>query len=449
MGRMEIIRTKTYYEGMETALEFQRLFQKDLDSYFEEDGLELPKEYCDALALYKIFGPFLNVLTYIHNNRFVWESRNSLLKGHNHQLHSLTNEELFNVLKTLSKYTIIDFLSLLKASASDSKKLLNSVMNDQFDAFDTIVNTKEYNTSSLSVLCQDCWSDSSLAFDIQSLDDVICYLDHVEQVLKNYIGDDDDTGVVLQQVRQMQPALIELNKGHEEEKNIETFSKGYIVFLHNTVYSALSYFWENIESYSTRENEIIKGMLAVPDALEWVNLYRQHYEEVGDMDVTPEEVQKIHEKQERSFVMTESFFSRDKKALNTQENEHFLVQGPTYVQPIAAPIYQELIDWLTEQKYIANSDMVKNTFAYRLTGYGRPEHLEPIEWFASDSYELVFLVKSLPIKTDYKKMKEFFTGPKWLKEKDSSYAYLADKEFKNQVTQACLALKRLPKKYPK
>ena len=84
-----------------------------------------------------------------------------------------------------------------------------------------------------------------------------------------------------------------------------------------------------------------------------------------------------------------------------------------------------------------------------MTGYGRPDHLEPIQWFAKDSYELVFLVKTLPIKTDYKKMKEFFFGPEWLKEKDSSYAYLADKEFKEQLSQTYQALKNLPQVFPK
>ena len=259
---------------------------------------------------------------------------------------------------------------------------------------------------------------------------------------------------MMQQMERMLPVLIDFNNGYEEDENFARFSKGYMDLLHIMIYSTLSYYWENIEKYSVKESNVIKGLLSTPEALEWVNQYRLHFEEANhiieaDVNSTPKLLPMGNVEQDEPFVMRESFFSKGKKALNTQENEHFAVQGIQFVQPKAAPIYQGLINWLADQKYIANSNVVKKTLAYRLTGYGRPDHLEPIQWFAKDSYELVFLVKTLPIKTDYKKMKEFFFGPEWLKEKDSSYAYLADKEFKEQLSQTYQALKNLPQVFPK
>ena len=74
---------------------------------------------------------------------------------------------------------------------------------------------------------------------------------------------------------------------------------------------------------------------------------------------------------------------------------------------------------------------------YRLTGRCRPEgeELPVIEWYGRNgkSYELIYLVRYLSDRADYKKMRQFFTGPEWVKDRDSSYANSADSEFYPEV----------------
>ena len=62
----------------------------------------------------------------------------------------------------------------------------------------------------------------------------------------------------------------------------------------------------------------------------------------------------------------------------------------------------------------------------------RPERVVPIEWYGRNgkSYELIYLVKMLTDRGDYRKMRSFFVGPKWVADRDSSYARGADYRLK-------------------
>ena len=97
------------------------------------------------------------------------------------------------------------------------------------------------------------------------------------------------------------------------------------------------------------------------------------------------------------------------------------------------------IDWLAEKGYIADDNAVKALLAYRLTGRCRPDgdELPAIEWRGKNgkSYELIYLVRYLSDRADYKKMRRFFTGPEWVKDRDSSYANAADSEFRKQMSE--------------
>lgn len=49
--------------------------------------------------------------------------------------------------------------------------------------------------------------------------------------------------------------------------------------------------------------------------------------------------------------------------------------------------------------------------------------------------ELIYLVRFLSDRGDYRKMRRFFTGPEWVKDRDSSYANAADSEFRRQMSE--------------
>ena len=60
-----------------------------------------------------------------------------------------------------------------------------------------------------------------------------------------------------------------------------------------------------------------------------------------------------------------------------------------------------------------------------------------IEWHGKNgkSYELIYLVRFLSDRGDYRKMRRFFTGPEWVKDRDSSYANSADSEFRIKMSE--------------
>ena len=49
------------------------------------------------------------------------------------------------------------------------------------------------------------------------------------------------------------------------------------------------------------------------------------------------------------------------------------------------------------------------------------------------SYELIYLVKMLTERANYRKMKSFFIGPKWVSNRDSSYVRGADYHLKETL----------------
>ena len=103
------------------------------------------------------------------------------------------------------------------------------------------------------------------------------------------------------------------------------------------------------------------------------------------------------------------------------------------------PQYKEqIVNYVAEKGYIENSPSVKSLFAYRLSGYNRPEgDISPIVWNGNNgkSYELIYTLRYLCDRASYQKMRRFFTGPEWVKEKDSSYAISADSNFKLRMSE--------------
>ena len=96
----------------------------------------------------------------------------------------------------------------------------------------------------------------------------------------------------------------------------------------------------------------------------------------------------------------------------------------------------EFINYLAEHGYIESSHETKTLLAYRLTGFCRPENdLHPISWCGQNgkSYELIYIVKHISERGDYRKMRQFFTGPEWVKDCDSSYALAANSEFRRAL----------------
>ena len=78
---------------------------------------------------------------------------------------------------------------------------------------------------------------------------------------------------------------------------------------------------------------------------------------------------------------------------------------------------------------------MKQLFAYRFSGRMRPEMVVPLEWHGrkGKGYELIYLVKMLTERGDYRKMRQFFYGPAWPKDRLSSYAKNACRNLKEHL----------------
>ena len=133
------------------------------------------------------------------------------------------------------------------------------------------------------------------------------------------------------------------------------------------------------------------------------------------------------------FTLPDDFFSSKCAADDT---EHLYLKSS--VESKGVEVFTEFINYVAERGYIENSPSVKRLFAYRLSGYYRPEgDLSPIVWHGNNgkSYELIYIIRYLCDRASYQKMRRFFEGPEWVKEKDSSYALSADSRFKLKMAE--------------
>lgn len=451
--KKDIEKTRTYVKGLEEAIAMPQLMCDYLLEVLQD--LELSESFLKAINLWRRFGSFINGLAYVYNNRFVWEERQRLLNVDAFNQSLLMNDEIFSVLKRLSKYTVIDFLSVLPLKADDKLKLLEAVMDEDFESFNNLIAEKECDTTLLARLCDQCIDDSSIVFDMDSLEDVQCYYDTAELNLKD--NEDNDSQIVVEGVRKMQPVISDLQENEDEEELWEKYSECLLEFLSSTIPICLYYYWDWYDDFIFQERRLLNNILKHSDSKEMVNSIRECYDarntvlenklELHLLDADQGHGQNegkaentieasVGDEEYESFCLAKDFFDVKNKDKESNKDEYYKISD-IYRQEGWEEILQDLINWLAKEGYISEDKAVKELFAYRMTGYCRPEHLNQIEWHGRNekSHELIYLIKHLPMKADYKKMKCIFTGPDWVAKCDSSYAELADADFKRKLNE--------------
>lgn len=142
---------------------------------------------------------------------------------------------------------------------------------------------------------------------------------------------------------------------------------------------------------------------------------------------------------EQDFNLPDDYFSLHNESAHPDE-----CFGLRYdVLMAGADTFAQLINYIADKGYIAKSD--RALFAYRFSAKQRPETVNPIEWHEPDNrpYELIYLVRALAERADYRKMRSFFTGPDWPARNTSSYAKGASFELKSFVSGLYPMLKSL------
>ena len=408
----EIVKRKLYYDGLKQVINdpIPKKQAKDVDEAIEDE--ETDESLKETLRLWKeVFAPLCNAIVFIHNNRFLLDEKNDIINEDAADLPFMLPDEIFKILKTLLATTVMEFLSVLPIGSSEKKDLLDRVEQGDSEGFKSLLEQSRCDTTALAKLCASCLDDSFGATNVED-EDLPYLLDFMAGRLRN--SEDADGGLVLESVEQWQPSSERINTDDSDETLYQYFSD-YRHFIETNLRVFLHYYWDWHDDFLLKERNLIEPILDHPLAVDLVNRIWEEY------------------KASFEFALPDDFFSLRCAA---EDTEHLYIKQS--VESRGVETFAKFINYVAEKGYIEDSPAVKRLFAYRLSGRYRPEgELPTIVWNGRNgkSYELIYLIRSLCDRGDYKKMRRFFEGPEWVKEKDSSYAHSADTEFRRRMAE--------------
>ncbi len=417
-GKDEIIKKKLYIEGLKQAIEMSLPEEaiRDVDEILQDDETE--ESIKETMRLWKeLCGPFDNAIVFVHNNRFLVEEKENIINDDSEAVFMMP-EEMFNTLSKLLKSTVMEFLSVLGIPSNEKTQLLECVENGDKDAFVSALEHAQCDLTALARLCSCCMDDSSTGAEMKG-DDFTYYLDYMAGHLHEKNG--ADNGKMLEAIKRWQPSAEVLDDDDSDEALNRYFSD-YRHFLETDLATHLHYYWDLYGDFTLKERNLIDPILDNPLAKDLIDRIWEEYKNPKPKPAEP-------------FTLPEDFFDWQHKS--DTPKEYFYMDDALKKQGVDTLV--TFIDWLADKGYIAGDNEVKAMLAYRLTGRCRPEgeELPVIEWHGKNgkSYELIYLVRFLSDRGDYRKMRRFFIGPEWVKDRDSSYANSADSEFRKQMSE--------------
>lgn len=410
----EINRKKSYYEGLEKAvvITVSDDFHEDWDELFNDESVS--DTIKQALRFWAdTVGPFGNALAFIVNNRFILEEKANIISDDDGSP-TLMPEEIFTTLHRLNPYTVREFLAVMPIDTITNEQLLKSCQSGDKDTFTKLITDTQCDLTPLSRLCQSCWDDNQSGMEISRDNSDFLYL---LDGLSDKPATDASERRFLQAVKQLYPSaeLIDDIDDPNFDANLEQYFVDYRHFCENIFENNLRYYLEWHDDFQPKEHKLLAPFLEHPFAVELI-----------------QQIESENLANEIPFSLPPDFFNLKNKAADTRE--HFITKDQ--VRDSGVDVLTDFINYLTEHGYIRNDNRIKATMAYRLTGFCRPEgDLKPIFWCGQNgkSYELIFVVKHISERGDYRKMKKFFTGPEWVKGHDSSFALSANSEFRRAL----------------
>ena len=417
-GKDEIIKRRLYYEGLKQAIDMPlpEEANRDVDEILQDDETE--ESIKETMRLWKeVTGPFDNAIVFVHNNRFLVEEKENIVNEGAEAVFMMP-QEMFAVMRKLLRTTVMEFLSVLQIPSSDKAKLLECVVSDDEDGFVSMMERIPCDLTPLARLCSYCMDDSTTGAEMKG-DDFTYYLDYMASHLHEEDG--ADNGKMLEAIKRWQPSAEVLDNDDSDEAFDRYFSD-YRHFLETDLATNLHYYWNWYDDFTLKERNLIEPILDNPLAKDLI-------------DRIWEEYQNPKPKPSETFMLPDDFFGWQHKA-NTPK-EYFYMDDAFKKQGVET--FVAFINWLADKGYIEDNNELKALFAYRLTGRCRPKgkELPVIEWRGKNNkpYELIYIIKSFSDRGDYKKMRLFFHGSEWVKDRDSSYANTADSEFRKQMSE--------------
>ena len=417
-GKDEIRKRRLYYEGLKQAIAtpVKNESISFVDELIQDDEVE--QDFKDTLRFWKeVNGPLDSAITFIHNNRFLVEEKEYIIKEDSDAVF-MKPEEIFNVLKNLLSATVMEFLSVLEMPSTEKTKLLDYVEHGDKDGFVSMLEQAQCDLTPLAKLCSCCWDALSTGAEMEG-DDFSFYLDSIAGHQPQE-GDADD-GKIVEAVKQWQPS-VEVLDDDDSDEALRRYFSDYRHFLETDLAVRLHYYWDWYDDFTLKERNLINPILDNPMAKDLIDRIWEEYQNPKPQPSEP-------------FALPADFFDWQHKS--NAPKEFFYMDDTLKKRGVDTLV--AFIDWLADKGFIADDNAVKALLAYRLTGRCRPEgeELPVIEWHGKNgkSYELIYLVRYLSDRADYKKMRRFFTSPEWVKDRDSSYANSADSEFRKQMSE--------------
>lgn len=421
-NREGVKRKKEYYEGLKivVAEPLDEKYKASVETFM---GLKSVSSEAKETMRFstEVLQPFTNALSFIVNNRFIIEDKSFLIENDTDDP-PLTPLEIFDVLDYLIPSTVREFLGVLKIDSMAMEKLFGYWLDDDMDGFVALLQKENCDLTRISKLCRCCWDD---AFSVSEIphSEAPMMVETLTGVLKH------SEGQYKQQLRgsadQMLQSMEEIEAAEEdgEDYDLEDSFKDYRQFCVDCFRNQLFNYWNWEAELKPREIRIIKPVLEHPLAVKLVERFREEYVEAQNLQSSA------------PFILPDDFFHWHHKSNNPRE---YFYMDDTFKRK-GVETFTAFINWLAEKDYIADDNDVKALFAYRLTGRCRPEgkDLPVIEWHGKNNkpYELIYIVRNFSDRGDYRKMRLFFQGPEWVKDRDSSYSNSADSEFKRQMAE--------------
>ena len=410
MNNKEAIRrTQLYLEGLEKAIAqpIPEASAKELDEIINDpDGNE---DHQAILCLWKeVVAPLDVAIAFIYNNRALPQYKEQVIHDET-ETPFVQPEEIYDTLKTLLPPTVGEFLSVLPIKSSERQKLLDFIENDDKEGFINLLEETQCDTMPLARLCSHCMDDVMAGLTMTDEERVM----GLEHLVGTVYGDDNNERC-REAVAQLQPHL-ERHDAEDTPETEEQFYADFFDYLVSQLTADLHYYWNYYDLFTLKERNLIEPIFEHPLAVDLVNEIWETYRATLPFD------------------LPDDYFNSKCAADDT---EHLYLKLP--VESKGVETFVEFINYVAEKGDIENSPSAKSLFAYRLSGYYRPEgDLSPITWNGNNgkSYELIYIIRYLCDRASYQKMRRFFEGPEWVKEKDSSYALSADSRFKLKMSE--------------
>lgn len=410
----ETRRMKEYYQGLAQATAvLPQQMEAELRQDIEDPATE--QQYRETMSFWAfVFLPFFNTLAYIVNNRFIHEEMSNILDNLDPHTPALPPQSIYQFLLRLNPMPAEEFVRTIQCSSSVHDQLLAALTQRNEAQFYTVINENHCGLSAISHLCNHLWDNVSDALALEE--------NELPLIMEASLGATRsiNAATLNPMITPMEQMIRsgERLEAEDTDQNFQQYISDFNTYLCKYFTYLIFQYLDWQEYFSMQEANLLSQILSRPEGqMQYQSALAQYHQQQSAL---PEE--------SPSWPLPPDFLALRCDADHCNEYlsvcEEILSAGTDKLV--------QLIDYLVENDYISSSPEAKQLMAYRLTGKMRPQEVAPLEWHGHNNqpYELIYLVKHLSARANYRKMRQFFTGPQWVKDRDSSYAKSAHYDFR-------------------